>query len=110
MRIPRTRGAVSGFMLVILGLWGGLVPLVGPSLNFTIGPDNAWDFTAGRFWLSFLPAAVVIAGGLLLMLSRNRVSALLGAWLAMAGGAWFIVGQPISELWNGGASQAGAAL
>jgi hypothetical protein len=110
MRIPRTRGAVTGALLIVLGAWGALIPFVGPSFDFVIGNDRAWDFTAGRFWLSLLPGATVVCGGLLLVLSRTRASALLGAWLAMAGGAWFVVGGQLSALWNGGTSQAGEAL
>lgn len=110
MRIPRTRGAVSGVLLIVLGLWGALVPFVGHYFNFVIGSDRAWDFSAGRFWLSLLPGAVVALGGLLVLLARTRPTGLLGAWLAMAGGAWFIVGQEFSQLWNNGTSQAGEAL
>jgi hypothetical protein len=110
MRIARTRGAVSGALLVILGLWGGLIPLVGPSLSYTIGPDRSWDLTTGRLWLSLLPAVAVIVGGMLLIVSRHRAIAGLGAWLGIAGGAWFAVGQAFSGLWNHGTSQAGAAL
>ena len=28
--IPRSRGAASGFLLILLGLWGALVPFIGP--------------------------------------------------------------------------------
>lgn len=110
MRVPRTRGAVSGVLLILLGAWGALVPLFGPSLNLTIGPDTSWDLTTGRLWLSLLPGIAVVAGGLMLLLSANRASAGLGAWLALLGGAWFVVGGPVSQLWNGGTSQAGSAL
>jgi hypothetical protein len=110
MRIARTRGAVSGALLVILGLWGGLIPLVGPSFDYTIGPDRSWDLTTGRLWLSLLPAIAVLIGGVLLIVSRHRAIAGLGAWLGIAGGAWFAVGQAFSALWNHGASQAGHAL
>lgn len=110
MRIPRSRGAVSGALLVLLGLFGALVPFAGPSLNFTIGPDVAWHWTEGRFWLSVLPGAATVLAGLTLMRSANRVAAGLGAWLGVAAGAWFVVGSPVSALWNGGTSQAGPAL
>ena len=29
MRMPRSRGAASGFLLVLLGIWGALIPFVG---------------------------------------------------------------------------------
>jgi hypothetical protein len=110
MRIPRTRGAFTGTLLIIAGLWGGLVPFIGHYFDYVIGPDRAWDWTAGRGWLSVLPAAAVVLGGLILTSSGHRFSAGTGAWLALAGGVWFVVGQPVSELWNHGVSQAGPAL
>src|SRR3954454_128357 len=110
MRIPRTRGAVSGVLLMILGAWGALVPFIGHYFDFVIGSDRAWDFTAGRFWLSLLPGAVVFLGGLLLLVAKTRPTAAIGAWLGIAGGAWFVCGQFFSELWNHGQRQPGPIL
>lgn len=110
MRIPRSRGAVSGVLLVILGAWGALVPFIGHYFDFVIGADRAWDWTAGRFWLSVLPGAVVFVGGVLLLMARTRPSGGLGAWLGVVGGAWFVTGQHFSELWNHGVPQTGPAL
>lgn len=107
MRVPRTRGAVSGLLIVALGLWGALVPFIGPAFDLAIGPDETWNWTSGRFWLSVLPGVVAVIGGLLLMTSARRPTASLGAMLAIAAGAWFVVGPTVSQLWNDGASQAG---
>ena len=30
LQVPRSRGAVSGLLLVLLGLWGALIPRIGP--------------------------------------------------------------------------------
>ena len=105
MRIPRSRGAVSGLLLVVLGAIGALAPFVGPALNLTIGPDQTFHMTAGRFWLSLLPGVVVVLGGLLTLTSGHRAGAVLGAQLALAGGIWFLVGPTLSHLWS---SQHGA--
>src|SRR3954469_19121337 len=110
VRIPRSRGAISGLLLVVLGAWGALVPFIGPALNLTIGPDRTFDMTAGRFWLSLLPGVVVALGGLLALTSANRAGAVLGAQLALAGGIWFLVGPTLSHLWTdqtGALGQAG---
>src|SRR3954468_11597763 len=107
LAMPRRRGAASGLLIVVLGAWCAVRPFVGPLFNLTIGPDNAFDMTAGRFWLSLLPGVVAVIGGLMLMQAANRASAALGAQVAMAAGAWLVVGPTVSMLWNDGVSQAG---
>jgi hypothetical protein len=99
MQVPRSRGAVSGLLLVLLGLWGALIPLAGPYFHYAYTPDKAWMFTAGRTWLEIVPGAAVFLGGVILMVSASRVVAMVGAWLAAAGGAWFAVGTVISPIW-----------
>jgi hypothetical protein len=107
IHVPRRRGATSGLLLVLLGVWGGLIAFVGPIFDYAYTPNDAWDFTWGRFWLEILPGAATVLGGLWLMGTSNRVSAWAGAWLAAAGGAWFVIGQQVSRLWNDGAPAAG---
>lgn len=96
MRIPRSRGALSGFLLILLGLWGALIPFVGPYFDFAFSPDRAWAWSAGRGWLEVLPGAVAVLGGLLLLLSKNRATAMFGSWLAVAAGAWFVIGRAVA--------------
>ena len=73
MRSLSTRAA--GFLILALGLWGGLVPFVGHYFNFALGPDKSWAWTSGRFYLSVLPGAVAAIGGLMLIASGPRSSA-----------------------------------
>ena len=93
MAIPRSRGVTSGLLLVLLGLWGALIPFVGPYVNFAYDPNTPWSWTPARGWLEVLPGAVTVVGGLLLLVSRNRAAAMVGGWLAVVGGAWFVVGR-----------------
>lgn len=93
MQIPRSRGAVSGLLIVVLGVWGALAPFIGPLFDFAFSPDRPWAWTAGRGWLQVLPGVVAVIGGLLMLASRNRATAMLGSWLAVAAGAWFVVGR-----------------
>ncbi|HTQ21342.1 hypothetical protein [Mycobacterium sp.] len=92
LRMPRSRGAVTGFILIVLGAWGALIPFIGPLFHFAYTPDQAWTWTAARGWLEVLPGAIAIAGGVLLIISKNRANAMLGGWLATLAGAWFVVG------------------
>jgi hypothetical protein len=108
MRVPRTRGAVGGIAVTVLGIWGALIPFVGPYFDYSVGPTDSWHWTTGRLWLSVLPGAVAILGGLMMTLSRSRARAATGALLGVLAGLWFLVGPTVSELWNSGVSQAGA--
>jgi hypothetical protein len=92
LRMPRSRGAVSGLLLVILGAWGALIPFVGPHFNFAYTPDRDWTWTTARGWLEVYPGVTTVVGGLLLIFSGNRAIAMVGGWLAVLSGAWFVVG------------------
>jgi hypothetical protein len=91
---------MSGVLLVLLGLWGGLVPLVGPYVHYAYTPNHVWTITSGRVWLEIVPAGVALLGGLILLVSKLRPMALLGASLAAASGAWFAVGPSLAPLWT----------
>ena len=96
MRIPRSRGAASGFLLILLGAWGALIPFVGPYFDFAYTPDQEWTWTAARGWLEVLPGAATAVGGVLLLTSRNRATAMFGGWLTVLAGAWFVVGRALA--------------
>jgi hypothetical protein len=101
MRVPRSRGAVSGLLLVLLGVWGALIPFVGPYFDYAYTPDNMWDYTTGRLLLEVLPGIGTVLGGLLVLGSANRAAATLGGWLAALSGAWFVLGVPLMTIWDG---------
>jgi hypothetical protein len=73
--------------------------LIGPLLHFAYTPDRAWAVTSGRIWLEFIPAAIVVVGGLMMLASRLRPWAMLGAWMAVVGGGWFALGSVVARLW-----------
>jgi hypothetical protein len=100
LQMRRSRGAFSGFLLVLLGLWGALIPFVGPYFNYAYTPDVSWHYNTARLWLEVLPGAAVFLGGLLLIIATGRHVALFGALLAAASGAWFVLGVTLSPLWN----------
>lgn len=107
MRLHRSTGALIGAVLFVLGLWGALIPFVGPYFNYGFSPNATWHFTMNRLWLSILPGAATAIGGLMLMASARRGGGIAGGWLALAGGVWFLVGSSFSLLWG---SQTGAVL
>jgi hypothetical protein len=94
-RIPRRRGGLCGLLLIVLGAWGALAPFIGPYFSFAFTPDKSWAYTTGRLYLSVVPGAAAVLGGLLILATRSRAVGFFGGLLAAAGGAWFIVGDGI---------------
>ena len=100
MRVARSTGAVSGALIVLLGIWGALVPFVGPYFDYSFGVNSAWNYTTDRLWLDIFPGAVAVAGGLLVFSARTRIAGAVGGWLAVLAGAWFAAGPAVSLTWE----------
>jgi hypothetical protein len=97
LHMPRSRGAVTGLLLLLLGAWGALIPFVGPYFHWAYTPDQPWTWTAARGWLEVFPGVSTLVGGLLLVGSGNRATAMFGGWLAVFAGAWFVVGGALAS-------------
>jgi len=97
LHMPRSRGAVSGLLLLILGAWGALIPFIGPYFHLSYTPGEAWVWSTARAWLEVFPGVTAAAGGFLLLISGNRATAMFGGWLAVIAGAWFVVGRTLSS-------------
>jgi hypothetical protein len=100
MRLPRTTGAFSGFLIVLLGVWGALIPFIGPYFHYAFGGYHTWHYTSQRLWLCIVPGAVAVIGGFMLLRARTRVGGLTAGWVALAAGVWFAVGPSVSLLWH----------
>src|SRR5205823_11624301 len=100
MRSITTR--LAGVAIVVLGLWGGLVPFVGPYFHYSLGPTSTWTWTTGRLYLDVLPAIAAVIGGLMLMFSGPWATGRIGALLALGAGIWFAIGPDLSYLWQTG--------
>jgi hypothetical protein len=98
LHMPRSRGAVSGLLLIILGVWGGLIPFIGPYFHFAYTPDQVWAWSTARAWLEVFPGVTTAVGGFLLLVSGNRATAMFGGWLAVIAGAWFVVGRTLASV------------
>ena len=92
MRIARSTGAVSGFLIALLGIWGALIPFVGPYFDYSFGTNSTWHYTADRLWLNILPGALALLAGLLLLTASRRTTGSLGGWLAVTAGTWGTIG------------------
>src|SRR5579871_3044022 len=110
MRIARSTGVAGGLTVALLGIWGALIPFVGPYFDYSFGVNSAWHYTPNRFWLSILPGVVALLGGLIVVVAASRAAGALGGWLALIAGLWFVVGPPLSRIWEHGAGPIGAPL
>jgi hypothetical protein len=100
MRIRRTHGIFGGFLVAVLGIWGGIIPFVGPYFHYAYTPDIAWHYTTGRLYLEILPGAGALLGGMIMMWAGSRHAALFGSLVAIASGAWFALGNVFAPLWT----------
>jgi hypothetical protein len=107
LRIRRTHGIFGGLLVALLGIWGGIIPFVGPYFNYAYTPATAWTYNTGRLYLEILPGVGALLGGLLMMGSRGRHTVLFGALLGIASGAWFALGNVFAPLFWASANPAG---
>jgi hypothetical protein len=108
MRVHRSRGVLSGLLIMFLGVWGALIPFVGPYFHYAYTPASAWTWTNGRLWLEVLPGAAAFVAGLLLMTTANRAVGVFAGWLGSAAGAWFVLGPIFGRLIDGSQGAAGS--
>jgi peptidoglycan/LPS O-acetylase OafA/YrhL len=108
--MTRSTGAVSGLLIILLGVWGALIPFVGPYFNYSFGTNTTWHYTTDRLWLDILPGALAVLAGVMLLLAATRAAGILAGWLAMVAGAWFVVGPSVSLTWESGVGPIGRPL
>ena len=87
-------------MIAILGLWGALIPFLGPYFDYSFATNSTWHYSTDRLWLNILPGALAVLGGLFLFMAATRTAGALGGWLAVLAGAWFVVGPAVSLTWE----------
>jgi hypothetical protein len=91
----------------VLGAWGALIPFIGPYFHYAFGNYDTWHYTSNRLWLNILPGVLAIVGGVMLLRSSRRAGGVLSGWLAVAAGAWFVIGPSVSLLWHRAGSPIG---
>lgn len=100
-RRRRSTGAIAGLTILLLGVWGGLIPFVGPYFHFGFRPDTPWHFTWERLYLDVIPGIAAVVGGAILVVTARGATAVVGGLLAAGAGVWFAIGVPLSTLWQG---------
>jgi hypothetical protein len=99
-RKHRSYGVASGLLLALLGLWGALIPFIGPYFHYAYTPDTTWTYNTARLWLEILPGAATFLSGILLIATAGRILGIFSTLLGAAAGAWFALGTVFSPVWN----------
>ena len=94
---------VAGGVIGILGVFGALVPFVGPSFGYGMGGVQAWTWSESHLTLHLAPGLAAVVGALLLLRGRCA-SQIVGALLAVVAGAWFVIAPSLHPLWAGQAT------
>lgn len=94
-----TRMGLAGICTILLGAWGGIVPFAGPAFGYHSTNVGSWEWNLQNALLYVVPGAVAIFAGLVMLgivpsvrLGLGRLTAGVAGVLAMACGAWFVVG------------------
>ena len=101
-------GAV-GLVALVISAWGGIVPYVGPTFGFSGDGFGSWHWNLSQAVLALIPGAIGCLFAVSLMgrtaagSTLRRVGLTGGGLLAIASGAWFVIG-PLAwpVLVNGG--------
>jgi hypothetical protein len=93
-------GAV-GFVALVVSAWGGIIPYVGPTFGFSGDGLGSWHWNLSHAVLALIPGAIGVLFALSLMgrtaagATFRRVGLTFGGLMAIASGAWFVIG-PLS--------------
>ncbi len=91
----------AGIALLVLGVWGAVLPFAGPAFGYGMGGGPAWAWTESHTTLHLLPGLAAVAGALLLLRSSDRATSAFGAFVAVLAGGWFVIGPSLHPLWAG---------
>lgn len=87
-----------GFLLMLLGAWVFLVPLVGPYFNFGFFTSGTWVFSSVHWELMLGPGIALFVGGLFMLLPASPISSL-GGFLSLLAGVWLLIGPSLYPIW-----------
>jgi hypothetical protein len=90
---------VPALLLMVLGAWVFLAPLVGPYFSFGFDTSSKWRFTNDHWLLSLAPGIAIFAAGLL-MTVRSRAMGWLAGLVAVVAGVWLVIGPTLHPTWS----------
>ena len=101
MSSARTRSislGMVGLLALVISAWGGIIPYLGSAFGFSADGTPSWHWNLSHAVLALIPGAIGLLFGLSLMVrtgpdvALRRLGLTAGGLLAIAGGAWFVIG------------------
>jgi len=88
-----------GVITVLISAWGGIIPYLGPTFGYSADGSSSWQWSLTHSVLALLPGAIGVVIGFSLFtpvrtsgVGLRRFGLGLAGILAIAAGAWFVVG------------------
>lgn len=100
--------SVIGLVILITAAWGGVVGFIGPLFGYRPTSSGSWQWTTVNWLLHLVPGAVGVVAGLAILGSSPRHRAVtrgtfgLAGLLAVAAGAWFVIGPALWPVFESG--------
>jgi len=98
-RLPATRLGLAAGVAALVGAWAAIAPFVAPAFGLSPDGTGSWTWNLGHAWLALAPGAAALLAALIVLanssrldLARARFSVRLAGLLALASGAWLVVG------------------
>lgn len=99
VRLGRIGLGTAGAVAVVVSIWGGIVPFVGPLFNFSGDGSGSWHWNLAHAVLAVAPGALGVLLGLFviaesrgIVVGKGRLSLATAGTLLMVCGAWFAIG------------------
>jgi len=90
---------VPAVLLMALGAWVFLAPLIGPYFSFGFDTSTRWRFSQAHWTLSLAPGIAIFCAGLL-MTRRSRAIGWLAGLVAVVAGVWLVIGPTLHPTWS----------
>lgn len=99
VRVPPAGLRFAGLLTLLLGAWAGIVPFLGPSFGYSADGAGSWHWSLSHALLWLAPGAASCLAGVVMMGlfpratdRRGRLGSGFAGVLAIASGAWLVVG------------------
>ena len=87
-----------GLTTVVISAWGAIIPYVGPTFGYSADGSSAWEWNLTHSVLALVPGAIGVLVGLFYFApvrtstAGRRLSLGAAGVIAVACGAWFVIG------------------